>query len=348
MSAQSTPTEWGTSQMYREDWLSRALPEDVVRPELPIVDTHVHLWHYTPEFHYFMEEYAADISKCGHEIEAAIYIECNSMYREAGPRHLRYVGETEFAVGQAAIAASGRYTKTRLAGIVGNGDFRLVDKVDELLDAHVEAGNGRFRGIRQRAKWDADAYVKSVSFADQPRLYLNPDFQKGVKKLVPRGLHFEASIYHPQLPDVVALARAVPDLPIVVVHSASPVGYGSYANQDKEVHDFWLAGMKSLSECPNVSIKLGGFIMTLANYDFGQAERPITSEALVPLWRPFIEPCVELFGVGRCMAASNFPVDKVGFSYRTIWNMYKKMFSSYSDSEQRALLGDTAKRFYRI
>jgi predicted TIM-barrel fold metal-dependent hydrolase len=325
------------------------MPEEVIKPELPIIDTHIHLWDHRSGYRYFIEEYAKEVAACGHHIDAAVYVQCDSMYRATGPEYLKYVGETEFAVGQAAIAASGKYTKTRVAAaIVGTGDLRLADKVDELLDAHVAAGNGRFRGIRQRAKWDPDPVVKSVVHADQQGLYLDAGFQQGLKKLAARDLHFEASIYHPQILDVIALARAVPEARIVLVHSGSPVGFGAYAGRLKEVHEFWLSGMKELAKCPNVSIKLGGFIMTLATFDFGKAARPIDSDELARQWRPFTEPCVELFGVDRCMVSSNFPVDKVGFTYRTAWNMFKRMFAGCSDAEQRALLSGTAREFYRI
>src|SRR5438552_2663216 len=93
----------------REEWLSRAEPEEVLEPGLPIVDTHLHLWEFG-DHRYFLEEYARDLAACGHNVEASVYVECFSMYRAHGPEHLKYVGETEHAVGQAAMAASGKYT----------------------------------------------------------------------------------------------------------------------------------------------------------------------------------------------------------------------------------------------
>jgi L-fuconolactonase len=89
------------------------------------------------------------------------------------------------------------------------------------------------------------------------------------------------------------------------IHSGSPVGHSSYRGHEKEVHDNWLRDMKEFAACPNASIKLGGILMTLAAFDFGAAERPATSEELAALWRPYIEPCFELFGPERCMVSSN-------------------------------------------
>jgi L-fuconolactonase len=342
-------TEFGRTQRPNEAWLELAVPETPLEPDLPIVDTHIHLWDHATGYKYFVQEYAKDLQSSGHNVEASIYVECGSMYRADGPKYLRSVGETEFAVGMAAMAASGRYTTSRVsAGIVGNADLLLGDQLSELLDAHIAAGNGRFRGIRQRAKWDADPAVKGAVSADRPGLYLEPAFQRGLSVVASKGLLFEASVYHPQIVDVTKLAQAVPEATIVLVHSGSPVGHSSYAGRSKEVREDWLRLMRDLAACPNVSVKLGGILMTLANFDFGVAPRPATSEELAVLWRPFIEPCFSLFGPERCMVASNFPVDKAGFGYGTVWNMFKRLSAGCSADEKRLIFSDTARRIYRV
>lgn len=331
-----------------ETWLSRAEPESVLEPDLPIVDTHLHLWDLGGQ-RYFIEEYVRDLASSGHNVEASIFVECFMMYRARGPDHMKYVGETEFAVGMAAMANSGKYTNSRVAaGIVGYADLTLGDRTREVLEAHVEAGNGRFQGVRQRAKWDADGAVKGKYSANQPGLYLDPDFGKGIDVLTSLGLSFDASIYHPQIPDVTALARAHPDANIVLIHCGSPVGHSSYAGKEAANHARWLADMKELAKAPNVSVKMGGVLMTLANFDFTNAKVPPTSKELARLWCPYIEPCIELFGADRCMVSSNFPVDKAGFSYRTVWNMFKHITANCSEAEKRLVFADTAKRVYRL
>jgi len=82
----------------------------------------VHLFH--RDYKYFVEEYARDIAESGHHIEAMVFAECHAMYRTQGAAHLKCVGETEFAVGMAAIGARRRkYPSTRVAaGIVGFAD----------------------------------------------------------------------------------------------------------------------------------------------------------------------------------------------------------------------------------
>lgn len=347
----NTPTSiFSETQRPNEEWLARAKPEPALDPELPIIDPHLHFWHHKSGYRYFVEEFARDAAESGHNIEATVFVECNAMYRASGPEHLRSVGETEFAVGMAAMAESGKYTRARgAAGIVAYADLTLdAGLLREALDAHHEAANGRLRGIRQRAKWDADPIVAGPVRAGKRGLFLEPEFRRGLTQLTKMGLAFEVSIFHPQLPEVVSLARAHPDANIVVIHTASPLGFGSYAGKAKEVHADWTAGMKELARCPNVSIKMGGLLMCLGNFDFSQAEAPPSSEQLAALWRPFIEPCIEMFGPERCMVSSNFPVEKAGIPYGVIWNMFKRLTAGYSPDEKRKLFADTARRVYSL
>ena len=65
-------------------------------------------------------------------------------------------------------------------------------------------------------------------------------------------------------------------------------------------------------------------------------------------WRPYIETCIELFGATRCMFESNFPVDKVSYSYNVLYNAFKRLSQGYSPAERAALFHDTAARVYRL
>jgi predicted TIM-barrel fold metal-dependent hydrolase len=347
MSAETTV--FGQTQPPNEQWLSRAAPEHALDPDISIVDAHVHFWHHKSGYKYFVEEFAHDVAASGHRIEATIFVECNAMYRADGPDHLKSVGETEFAVGMASMGSSGKYTSCRTAtGIIAFADLMLGERTREALEAHLEAANGRLRGVRQRAKWDADPIVKGPVSADRSGLYLEPTFGEGLDMLTAMGLSFDASIFHPQIPDVTALARAHPDANIVLIHSGSPVGHGSYAGKEAETRANWHASMKELAKCPNVSIKMGGILMCLGNFDFSKEPAPPTSARLVDLWRPFIEPCIELFGADRCMVSSNFPVDKAGLGYGVVWNMFKRITAGCSAHEKQMIFNGTAKRVYRV
>ena len=347
MSAATTkPNVFGKTRAPNEAWLASVAPEPAIDPALPIIDPHMHFWHHHTGYKYFVEEFGRDVAACGHNVEATAYVECTSMYRASGPEHLRCVGETEFAVGQAAIAASGKYTNCRAAeAIVAYADLTLGERTRETVEAQLAAGHGRVTGIRMRSKWDPDP---AVSMAASGGLYLSPEFGKGLDLLTSLGLAFDASVFHLEIPDVAKLAQAHPDANIVLIHTGSPVGHSSYAGHEAENHAYWLASIKELAKCPNVSIKLGGMLMCLGNFDFTTAERPPSSELMAELWRPYIEPCIELFGAERCMASSNFPVEKAGIGYDVIWNLFKRITTGCSQDEKEAIFAGTARRVYRM
>src|SRR5438128_2703437 len=131
----------------RQDWLDRGR-EEIIEPNLPIIDPHHHLVERPETGRYLLPELLADTGS-GHNITATVYLEWLSMYRADGPAEMRPVGEIEFANGVAAMSASGTYGKTKVcAGIVGYADLALGAPVEKVLEAMIEAGGGRFRGIR--------------------------------------------------------------------------------------------------------------------------------------------------------------------------------------------------------
>ena len=347
MSALGRPTQFGRIHAPDEAWLGTRPPEPIIDPDLPIIDTHHHLWE-RPDHRYLLHEFLADV-RSGGNVVATVFVECHSMYRARGPVEQRPVGETEFVAGMAAMSDSGHYGPTRVAaGIVGFADLTLGDRVEPVLEAHVRAGGGRFRGVRHSAAWDASDIIGNSATAKGPHLLMQPDFRAGLARLTRLGLSLDAWAFHPQLADVVDLARACPDANIVVGHVGGPLGYGPYAGKRDEVFKTWKAGITELARCGNVAMKLGGMMMRLAAYDYRTEPAPPTSEQLAALWRPYIEPCIELFGPDRCMFESNFPVDKMGIGWTALWNAFKRIAAGASAEDKRAMFSGTARRVYRL
>ena len=258
MAASAQPTQWGRSiDRPNEAWLAKQPAEPILDPDLPIIDTHHHFWA-RPDHRYLLDDLLADLNT-GHKIEATVFLECRSMYRAGGPAEMRPVGETEFVNGIAAMSASGNYGRTRVAaGIVGYADLTLGERIEPVLEMHIRAGCGRFRGVRHSAGWDQSDTIGNSRTDMRPHLYQRPDFRAGLARLAARGLSFDAWLYHPQLADVVDLARAFPTAPIVMGHVGGVLGYGLYAGKKDEVFAAWKASMTELAACPNVVVKLGG------------------------------------------------------------------------------------------
>ena len=336
----------GRQIIVREDWL-RLTEEPALEPALPIVDPHHHLWQ-RGEGSYLLPELLADTGS-GHDIRATIFVQCGEMYRAAGPAEEQSLGETEFVTGIAATSASGRFGSTRAcAGIIGMVDLTVGAKVDMLLDAHRAAAGGRFCGIRNRTAWHPSPEVTTNLVAPPPGPLENPTFAQGARRLAAHGLPLDVWCYHTQLPHVVALARAVPELTIVVDHVGGPLGIGPFAGKQAEVFPEWKQRMLALAALPNVVVKLGGLAMYVTGFDFHRRSQPPDSQALADAWRPYVESCIEAFGAARCMFESNFPVDKGMCSYKVLWNAFKRLAAGASVAEKTALFSDTAVRVYGL
>jgi predicted TIM-barrel fold metal-dependent hydrolase len=342
--------------------------EPILEPELPIVDPHHHLWdrptevlrNLPPSEHgfmdiiretprYLLDELLADM-RSGHNVRATVYMECGAMYRADGPENLRCVGETEFVGGIAAMTASGLYGDVRAcAGIVGHVDLRLGGNAEDVLRSHIAAGHGRFRGIRQSASHDDDPGVLGPLHGRVPAgLYRDAKFREGFKLLQTLGLSFDAWLLEPQLPDLIDLARAFPETTIVLDHVGTPLGIGRYEGKREERFAGWRENIAALAKCENVVVKVGGLPMPFAGWRKRMAEPLPSSGQLAGEWRPYIETCIEAFGPRRCMFESNFPVDRFGADYASLWNAFKRIAMNYSADEKTALFSGTAARIYRI
>ena len=129
-----------------------------------------------------------------------------------------------------------------------------------MLDA-LKAASQRFVGIRHSAAWDADPEVLGPPFHAPEGLYRDARFREGFAELDKRGLTFDAWLLEPQLGDLIDLARAFPEQPIVLDHCGTPLGIASYRGKLGEHFDRWRASIRALAKCENVSVKLGGLAM---------------------------------------------------------------------------------------
>lgn len=318
--------------------------EAVLEPERPIIDPHHHLRE-GPSGRYHLPELANDLGG-GHNVRATVFVDSQSGYRSEGPLLLRPVGETEL-VGRWLAEAPEQGRCTPCAGIVGALDLMHGAESREGLLAHLEAGKGRFRGIRDPLAWDASDinYGPRRPAADRMS---DARFRAGFAELAALGLTFDAWLFHHQIPLLTDLARSFADTTIVLDHIGAPLGVGPYANRRAEVFSSWHAALVELSRCPNVVVKLGGLGMLYFGFDFHLRAVPPSSEELAVAWRPYIDACIDAFGPARCMFESNFPVDKQTCSYTTLWNAFKRIVVDFSSEEKNALFFETANYVYRL
>ena len=344
-----------------------AAAEPILEPDLPIIDPHHHLWDWPAALfanramplhgfetvirrapRYLLPELLADLHT-GHNIRATVFVQCGAMHRADGPDVFKPVGETEFVNGIAAMCASGTYGPMRpCAGIVGHVDLTAGAVVSEVLEAHLKAGGDRFRGIRHSVSYDPDSNVLGPLVRSGGGLFTANAFRQGFAQLGKYGLSFDAWLLEPQLPDLVELARAFPNTQIILDHVGTPLGIAAYQGKRAERFSLWRGNMEKLAALPNVAVKLGGLGMAFCNFPSFLQSPPASSVQLAGEWKPYIETCIELFGVARCMFESNFPVDMGSCSYPVLWNAFKVLTKQYSPEEKRALYSATAQRLYRL
>ena len=334
-----------------EEWLD-LVKEEIIEPDLPICDPHHHLWdrnsHQPIQPRYLLDEILEDING-GHNIVSTVFIECGAMFKTDGPEHMKPVGETEFVNGIAAMSASGIYGNAKIsAGIVGTVDLTIGELSGEVLDAHIAAGGGRFRGIRRAVAWDAADVIRNHRTEPPAGLLLQEKFRRGFAELGPRGMTFEAWCYHPQIAEVTDLARAFPDTTIILDHFGGPLGTGPYAGKANEVFETWKPLIRELATCENVFAKLGGINMDVNGFAWHEKPNPPSSAALADATRRYYDYAIEAFGANRCMFESNFPVDKLSCSYQVVWNTFKRITSGATATEKAALFHDTATKVYSL
>jgi predicted TIM-barrel fold metal-dependent hydrolase len=336
--------EPGVSSNYlpvREEWLQRG-QEQAIEPALPIVDAHHHFYD-RPGWTYLHADYAAD-ARSGHAVQASVYMQALTRYRADGPEALRPVGETAFVVASTAGARTPEIAK----GIVGYADLRLGAGVAAVLDAHAQAGRGRFRGVRHLTTWDADGSLANPLTAAPQGLLRDAAYRAGLAQLQAQGLSYDAWLFWPQLPELMEVAAAFPALPIIVDHCGGVVRIGAHAAHRDEVFARWRASMQALARFPNVHVKLGGLGMRINGFGFDSGALPPSSDRLAATWRPWLLGCIDAFGPERCMFESNFPVDKGSYSFVNGWNAFKKLTADFSATERHALFQGTASRVYRL
>lgn len=207
--------------------------------------------------------------------------------------------------------------------IVGFADLAR-DDCGRVLDAQMRFAN--MRGIRQQLHWHENPRYR---FAPQPDLMNLPQWRRGLKEVEERGLVFDLQVFPAQMADCAVLARAFPRTKFILSHA------GMLEDTSPENIGRWRSGMRGLAACANVYAKLSGLGTFAHRCD-------------VTLWKPIVDETVALFGADRCMFGTNFPIEKIWTSYGDIVSVARRCIAGLPQTDQRAILHDTAVKVYRL
>jgi predicted TIM-barrel fold metal-dependent hydrolase len=297
--------------------------------EQAVIDPHHHLWDLSQNSYpwlqahsfeprlegdirpiakdYLLADYLADTAK--QNVVKSVHVECG--WDPSDP-----LGETEWLQG---LADKHGYPH----GIIGRATLDAPD-VEQVLEGHARYKN--IRGIRHAINWHPDP---TKTYVNRPDLVRTEAWRHGFGLLRRFGLSFDLQLYPAQMADAAGLARAYPDILIILNHAGMPV------DRDAEGLDLWLRGMSELATVPNVVVKISGL---------GTVDWNWTVESI----RPFVLQTIEAFGVSRCMFASNFPVDKLYGDFDSLYGAFRKITQPFSGDERRMLFHDNAVRYYRL
>ncbi len=329
----------------RQQWLDQVI-EETIDPERPIIDPHHHLWRRSPL--YELDELWSD-TRSGHNIVGTVFIECGAEYRKDAPRALRPLGETEYVARIAAKAGQrAGLGQPPIQGLVCHADLLLGDDVVDIIEAHRELAPDLLRGVRYSTAYYPDPPAVDRYAGRTEGVMMDKKFRKGFAHLAALGLSFDAWLLHPQIKELIDLAREFPDTTIVFDHFGGPLGIGPYENKQAEIFPEWKRDVTELAKNPNVVAKLGGLAMVINGWGWDKRDHPASSEEIVVAHREYYLHTIDCFGPERCMFESNFPVDKESVSYGVLWNAFKKIAAEFSESEKNDLFYGTAANVYRL
>jgi predicted TIM-barrel fold metal-dependent hydrolase len=298
--------------------------------DLPLVDAHHHIWDLTANHHPWLAEepppafrygdtrplrrnyLPADLRRdaAGQNLVATVYMEAE--HDPADPlRETRWVHEVAASEGLPDAMAGAAF----------------LDRADAAAVIRAQAAFPLMRSLRHKPRGVASPELYDPGHRI-PGSMRCPAWRAGYRHLADSGLHFELQTPWWHLPDALELAREFPGTVIILNHLGLP------ADRSAKGLAAWREAMARLSDASNVRVKLSGICVP------GQ---PWTAE----MNREVVLAAVELFGAGRCMVASNFPVDGLVASYADIMDGMRAIAAGLSRAERLSLFHDTAVEVYQ-
>lgn len=308
--------------------MKRPTHADLYDP-LPIVDAHHHLWDLegglTYPWHNSSEHaYQGDNSALRRTYMPPEYFRDSALHNVIATVHIEAECDRSKQVEETAWVSAVAEKYGMPNAIVAHA------WIDEPNSEEILARQKAFplvRGIRTKPVIASGPNGSSVK--GQPRSLQDPTWRNGLSLLEKYGLSWDLRVPWYHLEEAAEVVREHPDLRIALNHTGYPM------DRSPEQLAVWRRGMDALAACPNVWCKLSGFPVLGEPYTLA-ANKPIILEAIA------------MFGVERCMFASNFPVDGLKGSWDYLYTVYKRAVEGFSQEDREKLFARNALAFYRI
>lgn len=277
-----------------------------------IIDSHHHFWDRSlDQFDYSWQEDPKLEKIC----RSFLPVDLQPLIEAAGVERTIFV-QTQHNVEENRWVLGLAEKNDWMAGIVG-----WVDLAGDDCEAQIEEfkDNPKFLGVRHVVQDEVD-----------DDFIVRDDVMRGLGLLEKHDLAFDLLFYVKHLKHAATVAKAFPNLRLVINHLAKP------EIKDQKMEG-WRENFLAAAKFPNVYCKLSGMV-TEADWDSWKAAD----------LKPYVNTALEAFGPDRCMFGSDWPVSVLAASYQGLFEALTECIGGVSQSERAQILGETASQFYRI
>ena len=294
-----------------------------------LIDAHHHLWDLNQnpypwlqeanEPHFFMGNYDAlkknylwpDFEKdtSAHNVVATVHCEAE-WSRDDQVGETKWLTEMHQRIGHPSA-------------IVAHAWFH-TDNSDEILAR--QAAFPLVKGIRSKP---VTALKPDAMPSKLPGSMQDPKWLEGFARLEKYQLSWDLRVPYWHLAEAAEVAAMFPQIPIVLNHTGFPW------DRSAEGLAAWRKAMETIAKCPNVWLKVS---------EFGLKDKPWIYEDN----KAIVLEALSIFGIDRCMFASNFPVASLRIDYNTLVTSMAHMISGFTPKEQNDFFVNNAAKFYRL
>ena len=294
-----------------------------------LIDAHHHLWDLNQnpypwlqeanEPHFFMGNYDAlkknylwpDFEKdtSDHNVVATVHCEAE-WSRDDQVGETKWLTEMHQRIGHPSA-------------IVAHAWFH-TDNSDEILAR--QAAFPLVKGIRSKP---VTALKPDAMPSKLPGSMQDPKWLEGFARLEKYQLSWDLRVPYWHLAEAAEVAAMFPQIPIVSNHTGFPW------DRSAEGLAAWRKAMETIAKCPNVWLKVS---------EFGLKDKPWIYEDN----KAIVLEALSIFGIDRCMFASNFPVARLRIDYNTLVTSMAHMISGFTPKEQNDFFVNNAAKFYRL
>ena len=294
-----------------------------------LIDAHHHLWDLNQnpypwlqeanEPHFFMGNYDAlkknylwpDFEKdtSDHNVVATVHCEAE-WSRDDQVGETKWLTEMHQRIGHPSA-------------IVAHAWFH-TDNSDEILAR--QAAFPLVKGIRSKP---VTALKPDAMPSKLPGSMQDPKWLEGFARLEKYQLSWDLRVPYWHLAEAAEVAAMFPQIPIVLNHTGFPW------DRSAEGLAAWRKAMETIAKCPNVWLKVS---------EFGLKDKPWIYEDN----KAIVLEALSIFGIDRCMFASNFPVARLRIDYNTLVTSMAHMISGFTPKEQNDFFVNNAAKFYRL